>query len=116
MGIDGYGSCGSAGGVKIMLQYKDSETCTIQTSNGFYAGGTINWTKNMLGDCKDVRFDPTKPQIHLWILSDKYDRFCPISVEISLENERYMLSLPDGDWHNKDERDDIKYKAILVED
>ena len=48
----------------------------------------------------------TESNIKLWIMTDQDNAFCPISVEVILNDEHstsYRLSLPDGAFHNINE-------------
>ena len=48
------------------------------------------------------------------ITTDIDDEFCPILVKIILNDQTstsYSLELPNGDWHNIDDKHDIRYTA-----
>ena len=113
MEIHGAGHCGSIGGVKVELQTK-SGPCITRPYGEFSAGATIDWTGELLGSCKTANFDPMEKTISLLIKTDIDDSFCPISVKIILNDQNstsYLLSLPDGDWHNYDDKNDNTYTA-----
>ena len=114
MGIHRGVRCGSYAGVKVELKGK-SEQCITDPYGPFSAGDTLDWTEELLGDCKTAHFDPTEETISLLIKTNIDDSFCPISVKITLTDQNstsYLLSLPDGDWHNYDDKDDIIYTAV----
>ena len=113
MGIHGATSCGSIVGVKVELQTK-SEKCITKPYGEFSAGATIDWTGELLGSCKTAHFDPMEKTISVLIKTDIDDSFCPIMVKMILDDQNstsYLLQLPDGDWHNIDDKDDIIYTA-----
>ena len=67
----------------------------------------------LLGNCTKVHFEPDELTIPLSIQTDQDDEFCPTSVEILLKNEEvYNLSMPEGDWHGIDKRNNRKYRAF----
>ena len=113
MGIHGGASCGSEAGVKVELKAKSIQ-CITEPYGPFSAGDTLNWTEELLGNCKTAHFDSTEEKISLLIKTNIDDSFCPILVKITLNNwtnTSYLLSLPDGDWHNYGDKDDITYTA-----
>ena len=113
MGIHGGASCGSYDGVKVELKAK-SDQCITESYGPFSAGDTLDWTEELLGNCKTAHFDPTEEKISLLIKTNIDDSFCPISVKIILNDQNttsYLLSLPDGDWHNYNNKNDITYTA-----
>ena len=113
MGIHGGASCGSEEGVRIELKSK-TDQCQTKPYGGFSAGDTLNWTRGKLGNCSTAHFDPMEETISLWIKTNIDDNFCPISVKIILNDQTstsYLLELPDGDWHNIDDKHDITYSA-----
>ena len=116
MPIHGGGTCGSDAGVKVELKAK-SIHCITEPYGDFSAGDTLEWTGNLLGSCKTAHFDPMEKTISLLIKTDIDDSFCPIMVKIILNDQRgtsYLLLLPDGDWHNIDDKDDITYTAEKI--
>ena len=113
MGIHGSGSCGSNAGVRIELKAK-SDQCKTKPYGGFFAGDTLNWTKQLLGNCTTAHFDSMEDTMSLWIKTNIDDSFCPISVKIVLNDQTstsYSLELPNGDWHNIDDKHDVIYTA-----
>ena len=113
MEIHGGVSCGSYDGVKVELKAK-SDQCTTEPYGPFSAGDTLNWTEDLLGNCTTAHFDPMEEKISLLIKTDIDDAFCPISVKIILndpDSTSYLLSTPDGDWHNYNDKSDIIYTA-----
>ena len=113
MGIHGDTSCGSYAGVKVELKTK-SDQCITEAYGDFSAGATLDWTGELLGNCKTAHFDPMEETISLWIKTDINDSFCPISVKIILNDQTstsYSLELPNGDWHNIDDKHDVIYTA-----
>ena len=113
MGIHGHGGCGSKEGVRIELTAK-SDQCKTNPYGGFSAGDTLNWTGQLLGNCTTAHFDSMEDAISLWIKTSTNDAFCPISVKIILNDQTstsYSLELPNGDWHNIDDKHDIRYTA-----
>ena len=105
--------CGSEEGVRIELKSK-TDLCKTKPYGPFYAGDTLDWTEELLGNCKTVHFDPMEEKISLLIKTNIDDSFCPISVKITLNDQKstsYLLTLPDGDWHNHGDKDDIAYTA-----
>ena len=113
MGIHSGTNCGSDDGVRIELKSK-MNLCKTQPYGGFYAGDTLNWTGGKLGNCTTARFDPMEETISLWIKTNIDDNFCPISVKIILNDQTstsYLLELPNGDWHNIDDKHDVIYTA-----
>ena len=113
MGIHGGASCGSEAGVKVELKAKSIQ-CITEPYGPFSAGDTLDWKEELLGNCKTTHFDPMEEKISLLIKTNIDDSFCPISVKITLNDQKstsYLLSLPDGDWHNHGDKDDIAYTA-----
>ena len=113
MGIHHADYCGSNGGVKVELKTK-SDQCITAPSGPFSAGATLDWTGELLGNCKTAHFDPMEETMSLLIKTDIDDSFCPIMVKMILNDQNstsYLLLLPDGDWHNIDDKDDITYTA-----
>ena len=113
MGIDGGTGCGSYAGVKVELKAKSIQ-CITEPYGPFSAGDTLDWKEELLGNCKTTHFDPMEKKITLLIKTNIYDSFCPISVKITLNDQKstsYLVSLPDGDWHSHGDKDDIAYTA-----
>ena len=113
MGIHSGTSCGSEAGVRIELKSK-TDLCKTKPYGGFSAGDTLNWTGQQLGNCTTSQFDPMEDTMSLWIKTNTHDSFCPISVKIILNDQTstsYSLELPDGDWHNIDDKHDVTYTA-----
>ena len=113
----GEASCGSAkDGVRIELKSK-TDLCKTKPYGGFYPGDNLDWTGELLGNCKTALFDPMEETISFFITTDIDDEFCPISVKIILNDQTstsYSLELPDGDYHNSVEPDytnNITYTA-----
>ena len=116
MGIHGHGGCGSKEGVRIELTAK-SDQCKTNPYGGFSAGDTLNWTKQQLGNCTTAHFDSIEDTMSLWIKTNTHDSFCPISVKIVLNDQTrtsYSLELPNGDWHNIDDKHDVIYTAKKI--
>ena len=116
MGIHGGLSCGSEAGVKVELRAKSIQ-CITEPYGPFSAGYTLDWKEELLGNCKTTHFDPMEEKISLLIKTNIDDSFCPILVKIILNDQKstsYLLSLPDGDWHNYDNKDDITYTAEKI--
>ena len=112
MGIHGGARCGSEAGVKVELKAKSIQ-CITEPYGPFSAGDTLDWTEELLGNCKTALFDPTEETISFFIKTDIDDAFCPISVKIILNDQKkstYSISLP-GDWHNIDDKHDVMYNA-----
>ena len=42
-------TCGSAGGVKVKLEYESGQHCSTEPSATFSYGGTVNWSGKQLG-------------------------------------------------------------------
>ena len=106
-------SCGSYDGVKVELKAKPDQ-CITEPYGSFSAGDTLDWKEELLGNCKTTYFDPMEEKISLLIKTNIDDSFCPISVKILVNDQNstsYLLSLPDGDWHNHGDKDDIAYTA-----
>ena len=104
-------TCGSEKGVRIELKSK-TDLCKTKPYEGFSAGDNLDWTGELLGNCKTALFDPMEETISLLIKTDIDDPFCPISVKIILNDQTsYLLSLPDGEKHNIDTTNDISYTA-----
>ena len=96
-----------------MLKAK-SKQCVTKPYGEFDAGDTVEWTGQLLGSCQTVYFDSMEETISLWIKTNIDDNFCPISVKIILNDQTstsYLLQLPDGDWHNIDDKHDVTYYA-----
>ena len=113
MRIHGGAGCGSEAGVKVELKAKSIQ-CITEPYGPFSAGDTLDWKEELLGNCKTTHFDLMEKKISLLIKTNIDDSFCPISVKITLNDEKstsYMLSLPDGDWHNYNNKNDITYTA-----
>ena len=94
--------CGSEQGVRIELKSK-TDLCETKPYGPFSAGDNLDWTEELLGDCKDALFDPMDETISFFIKTDIDDEFCPISVKIILNDQTstsYLLELPKGDYHN----------------
>ena len=111
MGIHGGASCGSYAGVTVELEANAAQ-CITEPYGPFSAGDTLDWTEELLGNCKTALFDPMEQTISLLIKTNIKDSFCPISIKIILNDQSstsYLLSLPDGDWHNYG--DNITYTA-----
>ena len=111
--IHGGASCGSYAGVKVELKAK-SDQCITEPYGPFSAGDTLDWTEELLGNCKTAHFDPMEETMSLLIKTDIDDSFCPIMVKMILNDQNstsYLLLLPNGDWHNIDDKDDITYTA-----
>ena len=108
--------CGSEEGVRIELKSK-TDLCKTKPYKAFSAGDTLDWTEELLGDCKTALFEPMEETISFFIKTDIDDEFCPISVKIILNDQTstsYSLELPDGDYHNSVEPDytnNITYAA-----
>ena len=92
--------CGSNQGVKIKLQYKSNMECTTELSDKFSKDDSISWTGEKLGSCETIKIDVKEPKIALWMMQDKDDKFCPISVRVNLKDTYFLLSLPEGEKHN----------------
>ena len=111
--------CGSEQGVRIELKSK-TDLCETKPYGPFSAGDNLDWTEELLGDCKDALFDPMDETISFFIKTDIDDEFCPISVKIILNDQTstsYSLELPDGDYHNSVEPDytnNITYTATKL--
>ena len=113
MGIHGHGRCGSNAGVSIELKTK-SDQCKTNPYGGFSAGDNLDWRGQLLGNCTTALFDPMEDAMSLWIKTNINDKFCPISVKIVLNDPTstsYLLELPNGDWHNIDDKHDVIYTA-----
>ena len=113
MGIHGDTSCGSYAGVKVELKTK-SDQCITEAYGDFSAGATLDWTGELLGNCKTVNFDPMEETISLWIKTNINDAFCPISVKIVLNDQKntsYSLPMPEEPWHNIDDKQNKTYTA-----
>ena len=113
MGIHSGASCGSEEGVRIEIKAK-SDQCKTKPYGGFAAGDTLDWTRQLLGNCTTAHFDSMEDTISLWIKTDIDDSFCPISVKIVLndqENTSYMLPMPEEPWHNIDDKQNKTYTA-----
>ena len=115
MGIHGGTGCGSYDGVRIELKAKlDQNYCRTRPYGEFSAGDTLDWTGRQLGNCQIAQFDPMEEEISLRIKTNRNDKFCPISVKIILNDQKstsYLLQLPNGDWHNIDDKHDVTYYA-----
>ena len=112
MGIHSYAGCGSNAGVKVELKANAAQ-CITEPYGPFFAGDTLDWTEELLGNCKTALFDPTEEKISLLIKTNIHDSFCPISVKIVLDdfNTYYMLRLPEEPWHNDDDKQNKTYTA-----
>ena len=113
MGIHSGTSCGSEAGVKVELKAKSIQ-CITEPYGPFSAGDTLDWTEELLGNCRTALFDPMEDAMSLWIKTNINDKFCPISVKIVLNDPTstsYSLELPNGDWHNIDDKHDVIYTA-----
>ena len=113
MGIHSGPSCGSEEGVRIEIKAK-SDQCKTKPYGGFSAGDTLDWTRQLLGNCTTAHFNLTENRISLRIKTDIDDSFCPISVQIVLndqENTSYMLQMPEEPWHNIDDKQNKTYTA-----
>ena len=96
-----YGTtCGSDKGIKIKLQNKSNQDCTTKLSDDFSAGENVTWSGKKLGDCENIEIDRKAPSISLWIIQEEKDKFCPISVTVTLKDTSFLLALPKGDAHN----------------
>ena len=117
MGIHGGTGCGSYDGVRIELRAKSDQNknyCRTRPYGEFSAGDTLDWTGRQLGNCQIAQFDPMEEEISLRIKTNRNDKFCPISVKIILNDQKstsYLLQLPNGDWHNIDDKHDVTYYA-----
>ena len=113
MGIYSSTGCGSYDGVHILLQAK-SYQCVTKPYGEFDAGDTLEWTEQLLGSCQTAQFDSTEETISLWIKTNIDDSFCPIWVNLILDDQTstfYSLPLPNGDWHNYDDKSNVTYTA-----
>ena len=111
MGIHSSGGCGSNAGVKVELKANAAQ-CITEPYGPFYAGDTLNWTGEQLGNCTTAHFDPMEETISLWIKTNIDDWFCPISVKIVLDDYTYyMLPMPEEPWHNIDHKQNKTYTA-----
>ena len=93
-------TCGSDDGVKIKLEYKSNQKCTTKLSGEFSAGNTVTWSGKQLGNCEKITIDVKAPSIALWIMQEENDKFCPISVTVTLKDTSFILVLPDDTEHN----------------
>ena len=93
-------SCGSDKGVKIKLQNKSNQKCSTELSDNFSAGDNVTWSGKELGSCEKIEIDAKEPSISLWIEQEEKDKFCPISVTVTLKDTSFLLALPDGEEHN----------------
>ena len=96
-----------------MLKAK-SKQCVTKPYGEFDAGDTVEWTGQLLGSCQTVYFDSMEESISLWIKTNRDDSFCPIWVNIILDDHTstsYSLPLLNGDWHNYDDKSTVTYSA-----
>ena len=113
MGIHSSTNCGSEDGVRIELKSKTA-LCKTKPYGGFSAGDTLNWTGEQLGNCTTAHFDPMEETISLWIKTNINDKFCPIWVKITLNDQTstsYSLPIPEEPWHNIDDKQNKTYTA-----
>ena len=85
---------GGKGKVWLQLQQPSQlQRCAMEIKE-ISSGGTLTWSGENLGDCKNFKFDATIASIDYWIKADEYDEFCPTSVELVLsddQNTSYFL-------------------------
>ena len=83
-------------------------------SDDFSAGGSVTWSGKKLGNCENIEIDGKAPSISLWIIQEEKDKFCPISVTVTLKDTSFLLALPDGGEHNTATNDN-KYIAFNMD-
>ena len=87
-------TCGSDKGIKIRLQNTPKyQLCTTELSDEFSAGESVTWTGWKLGSCEKIEIDIKAPSIALWIIQEENDKFCPISVTVTLKDTSFHLGL-----------------------
>ena len=77
--------CGSSS-LKVEIM-QGERFCVTEESGIFYTGGTVKWTNETLGSCKNFQFLENNETIYHRFRLNNMDDFCPYHFFITLDDK-----------------------------
>ena len=96
--------CGSSN-IKVEI-IQGGRFCITKESGTFYKGGSVKWSNDDLGTCKDFKLMTDETIYHRYRLNSM-DDFCPLKFYVTLADKADMYAAPTNNYFFRSSSDYI---------